>query len=264
MGPAPAPGMAMAEEFVKRVMSDMRLRTFFVLAVAVVGLAANCAADGIITVPPSLAPGSQYRLVFVTADFYTATSSNIGDYNTDVNNGANNLAGDTGSLLAPLGTSWLDIGSTATVNAIDNIGIDSGVPIYDLEGNLIANDAGTEAGGLIGSNPIFSPIMFTELGTYLYTLVWTGSTWEGDTSAGSALGDPGDVIYGVDGLTNDHQWITAGFDSPSDGALNGLYGISEVLTVPSATPEPSTTAMVILAGALTFFARRGGHGNRRA
>src|ERR1035438_1081720 len=176
MGPAPAPGMAMAEEFVKRVMSDMRLRTFFVLAVAVVGLAANCAADGIVTVPPSLAPGSQYRLVFVTADTYTATSSSITDYNNDVNTEA------AASALAALGTTWLDIGSTATVNAIDNIGIDSGVPIYDLEGNLVANDAGTGVGGLIESNPILSPIMFTELGTYLYTLVWTGSTWEGDRS----------------------------------------------------------------------------------
>jgi hypothetical protein len=219
------------------------------LVLAVVGLPSRSFAGTIVTVPTGLAPGSQYRLVFVTADTYTATSSSITDYNNDVNTEA------AASALAALGTTWLDIGSTATVNAIDNIGIDSGVPIYDLEGNLIANDAG---------NPIFSPIMFTELGTYLYTLVWTGSTWEGDTSAGSALGDPGDVIYGVDGLTNDHQWITAGFDSPSDGALNGLYGISEVLTVPSATPEPSTTAMVILAGALTFFARRWVHGNRRA
>ena len=235
------------------------VRNLGLLVLAVVGLPSRSFAGTIVTVPTGLAPGSQYRLVFVTADTYTATSSSITDYNNDVNTEANAVPA-----LAALGTTWLDIGSTATVNAIDNIGIDSGVPIYDLEGNLVANDAGTGVGGLIESNPILSPIMFTELGTYLYTLVWTGSTWEGDTSAGSALGDPGDVIYGVDGLTNDHQWITAGFDSPSDGALNGLYGISEVLTVPSATPEPSTTAMVILAGALTFFARRWVHGNRRA
>src|ERR1035441_421237 len=218
MGPAPAPGMAMAEEFVKRVMSDMRLRTFFVLAVAVVGLAANCAADGIITVPPSLAPGSQYRLVFVTADFYTATrfffgvfvtadfytatSSNIGDYNTDVNNGANNLAGDTGSLLAPLGTSWLDIGSTATVNAIDNIGIDSGVPIYDLEGNLVANDAGTGVGGMF-SGSLFSSISTTELGVTTITITPFTGIFSIGTEAGSVgLGSGLYVDVGLSGATS--------------------------------------------------------------
>src|ERR1035441_11041870 len=107
MGPAPAPGMAMAEEFVKRMMSDMRLRTFFVLAVAVVGMASRSAAGTIVTIPSSLAPGSQYRLVFVTADTYTATSSNIAVYNTDVNNEANTIAA-----LAALGTTWTVIGST--------------------------------------------------------------------------------------------------------------------------------------------------------
>src|ERR1039458_6718552 len=55
------------------------------LVLAVMGLASRSSAGLIVTVPPSLAPGSQYRLVFVTADTYTATSSSITDYNNDVN-----------------------------------------------------------------------------------------------------------------------------------------------------------------------------------
>jgi hypothetical protein len=257
MGPDPAPGMAMAEEFVKRMMSDMRFRTFCVLAVAVVGMASRSAAGTIVTVPPSLAPGSQYRLVFVTDDFYTATSANINDYNTDVNNEANSVFA-----LAALGTTWLDIGSTFAVNAIFNIGIDAGVPIYDLEGNLVAIDAGNEAGGLF-TLAILSPITYSEGGAVLATHVWTGTLPIGD-AAPYTLG-------GVGGLTDtgfsadvNAAWVYAGLQL---SALEGmrLYGISEDLTVPgSPTPEPSTTAMVILAGALTFFARRRVHGNRRA
>ena len=212
MGPDPAPGMAMAEEFVKRMMSDMRFRTFCVLAVAVVGMASRSAAGTIVTVPPSLAPGSQYRLVFVTDDFYTATSANINDYNTDVNNEANSVFA-----LAALGTTWLDIGSTFAVNAIFNIGIDAGVPIYDLEGNLVAIDAGNEAGGLF-TLAILSPITYSEGGAVLATHVWTGTLPIGD-AAPYTLG-------GVGGLTDtgfsadvNAAWVYAGLQL---SALEGM------------------------------------------
>src|SRR5215471_8873092 len=68
-----------------------------------------------ITVPPSLSPGDQYRLVFVTSTRRTATSSSIGDYNLFVTNAANTVPE-----LAALGTTWTAIASTATVDARDN------------------------------------------------------------------------------------------------------------------------------------------------
>src|ERR1035437_8589492 len=177
--------MAMAEEFVKRMMSDTRLRTFFVLAVAVVGIALRADA-GIIAVPPGLAPGSQYRLGFVTANTYTAASSNIADYNTDVNSEANTIAA-----LAALGTTWTVIGSTDSVNAITNIGADPGIPIYGLDGNEVADDAGTDSGGLFGVSPLLEPIDNTETGTasqeFLY--IWTGTGVSGDAAVGDGLGD---------------------------------------------------------------------------
>ena len=220
------------------------------LVLAVVGIASRADA-GIITVPPGLAPGSQYRLVFVTDNDYTATSSSITDYNNDVNSEANSVAA-----LAALGTTWLDIGSTATVNAISNIGIDAGVPIYDLEGNLIASDAGTEAGGMF-SGTLYSPPDFTEYGaTSTLGWVWTGATVQGGVS-GHGLGT-GSVELGRNSFT-DYTWIAytiGGGTTPVS-----LYGISAVLTVPGrTTPEPATTGMVIAAGALMFFA---GRRNRR-
>ena len=95
------------------------------LVLAVVGIASRVDA-GIITVPPGLAPGSQYRLAFETADTYNAESSSIGVYNSEVNTEADAVAA-----LAALGTTWLVIGSTDAVFASDNIGFQAGVPIYD-------------------------------------------------------------------------------------------------------------------------------------
>lgn len=218
------------------------------LVLAVVGIASRADAGIIITVPPGLAPGSQYRLVFETANTYTAVSSSISTYNTDVDTEAAAVFA-----LDALGTTWLDIGSTAAVSAINNIGIDAGVPIYDLEGNLIANDAGTETGGLF-SGTILHTINTTEGGVAGPNEAWTGSTEYGGTDPGYGLGSAHPEL----GLPNhtDFEWlqyaIATGADSPA-----ALYGISGILTVPgSTTPEPATTGMVIAAGVLMFFARR--------
>src|SRR5580698_717465 len=112
--------------------------TLGLIAMAV-GCASVSFAGTIITTPVGLAPGSQYRLVFVTADAYNAESSNISLYNDDVNNEANAVPG-----LAALGATWRVLGSTASISAIRNIGAGSNVPIYDLEGDLIASDDGTD------------------------------------------------------------------------------------------------------------------------
>jgi len=221
------------------------------LVLAVVGIASRADA-GIITVPPGLAPGSQYRLVFVTDNDYTATSSSITDYNNDVNSEANSVAA-----LAALGTTWLDIGSTATVNAIDNIGVDSGAPIYDLEGDLVANDAGTEAGGMFSGSLLY-PIETTETGAPSATDAWTGTDPAGSASP-CPLGDVAcgggtagaRVTYGE--IASDDSWLDDGA-SPGNN-LAPYYGISGILIV-SAAPEPSSLGMAIGGAALMCIARR--------
>ena len=228
------------------------------LVLAVVGIASRADA-GIITVPPGLAPGSQYRLAFVTYDGFTAVSSIISDYNTEVSTEANAVAA-----LAALSTTWFDIGSTESVNAITNIGIAPGVPIYGMLGNLIAYDAGQQAGGLFSGGLLY-PLDVDQLGgSHDTAVVWTGTATFGTTYANHALGDTfprcGAPVY-----TN-QWWVGAGNNCGSNYGLtlNPLYGISGVLTVPdSSVPEPATTGMVLAGGALMFRARRRIHRSRR-
>ena len=225
-------------------------------------------AGTILTVPPSLAPGSQYRLVFVTADPYEPMSSNIADYNTDVNNEANNLGGDTGSLLAGLGATWEAIASTASVNAIDNIGEDPGIPIYDLYGHLIAFDAQAGIGGIFDPGTIATPIydafgiQVSEQGTVCpIGFVWTGTLApSGVGAAGYTLGTSTPIA----GLCTVGETPAIDYSPSGDYRPWALYAISDVLTVPAnETPEPSTAGMVIASGALLCCALGWTRRNRR-
>jgi hypothetical protein len=122
---------------------------------------------GTITVPAGLTAGDQYRLIFITADAYTATSTDINHYNGVVTAEANSV-----SDLAALDTSWYAVGSTATVNAIDNVGIDSGVAIYDLNGNEIASDAGTTGNGMFNSSGYLLTGLNTNENDGLIPVMW--------------------------------------------------------------------------------------------
>ncbi len=224
------------------------------LVLAVVGIASRSHAATIITVPLGLNPGDTYRLVFVTSASTDATSGNIDYYNAFVT-----AAADDVPELAALAATWFVIGSTAAESAINNIGIDVGVPIYDLAGTRIASDAGTGAGGLFGGT-ILSAIEIDEFGNaHPYAFVWSGTLAGGGQQVGRELGEvvhtptPSSTV-GLTGRT-DYHWI---FDTYALLSLSEpLYGISGVLTVPgSTTPEPATTGMVIAAGALMFFAGR--------
>jgi hypothetical protein len=223
-------------------------KTLGLLAITMAGSVSSSYA-GAITIPAGLTPGSQYRLVFVTADTYAATATNIATYNTEVNSEANAVA-----VLAALHTTWLDIGSTATVNAITNIGQDPSIPIYNLDGQLVANDARTNAGGLF-SGTLFHAIDYNESGTLDNTYVWTGTGTNGTGISGDQLGSR-NVAEGYSADTTGGLWFHNGVTSACDGK-EALYAISVVLTVPGHNPEPSTTALVLLGGAgLLFVARR--------
>ncbi len=229
------------------------------LFVIVAGIASRSYAASIITVPAGLTPGEQYRLVFVTADEYTISSTILAVYNAEVNNEAN----AAGSPLAALGATWLDIGSTASVNAIDNVGQDPGVPIYNLDGQLVADDATTGPGGLF-SGSIFNPIDYSESGeiSIVGLGAWTGSSPDGTAnSAGGGYGIGLGAFYQTfgDPTATGATWIDlAGSYSFNS---NSFYGISGILTAPdSSAPEPSTTVMMSLGGLILLFAfkrRRG-------
>ena len=223
-----------------------------VLATLVTASAAQAA---LVVVPPGLAPGTQYRLVFVTSGTRDATSSNINDYNTFVTNQV------TGSALATeltnagfnLGTiTWKAIGSTSSVDARDNTGTNpssTGVPIYLIDGNRVANNNGD-----LWDGSIQTAINRTQSDTVLSTRVWTGTDTSGVPafcSFGSGSGATGDA--GSTGL----GWIFSDpcVDADDDGVrpLYSLYAMSSLLTVttPAVTvPEPSSLLGLITLGGL--------------
>lgn len=196
-----------------------------------------------ITVPAGLNPGDQYRLVFVTADTRAATSSNISDYDSFVTAEANSSA----ALLA-LGTTWVAIGSTDTVNAFDHIGGSFAIPIYNLAGSLVATGSSDLWDGTIGA-----PIAYDQNGNHISTQAWAGTSSNGQKSF-NPLGTSSSVVatYGSTTLTNS-AWIFNGQIGQTTPLQ--LYGISGTLTVPGAVPEPSTLGLVGLVVAVAGLMR---------
>jgi hypothetical protein len=166
----------------------------FVSGVALATLAtASAAQAALVVVPPYLAPGAQYRLVFVTDGTRDATSFDINDYNTFVTTQARGgtPAIDTALDLAlnaagfnPNTITWKAIASTQTggsstgVDARDNTGTNpssTGVSIYLIDGTPVANN-NTD----LWDGSILRPINVTQSGATTPTaVVLTGSNASG-------------------------------------------------------------------------------------
>jgi hypothetical protein len=114
----------------------------------------------IVVLPTGLAPGSEYRLVFVTSGTRNATSSNIADYNTFVQNAERSSSVLNTALTAagfsPTSIGWTAIASTSATNARVNtqtLDSDTSRPIYRLDGAQVATSYGDLWDGSI-ANPI--------------------------------------------------------------------------------------------------------------
>ena len=189
----------------------------------------------VITTPEGLSAGDQYRLVFVTMGMHDASSTEIDVYNSFVTTEAN------GSVdLASLSTGWRVLGSTPDVDAVDNTNTGAGIagiPIYDLNGVMVANDYADLWDGTLDN-----PIGVDQYGNNLSSAVFTGTGIDG-------LG-PVDRELGANGYRVMHGYsssITSGWTAADwSGSLNSLhyYAISEVLVV----PEPLTVLLMSIGG----------------
>ena len=207
------------------------------VALLVVVCCQGAVADIVIS-PPGLNIGDQYRLVFVTSGTRDALSSDIAVYNSFVTAQANQNA-----VLSALNTTWTVIGSTATVDARDNTGTNFetsvGVPIYNLQGQLNANNnADLWDGNLV------NPIRFNQVGLEDFTTVFTGTDTNGVKS------DSFGIFY-LNGLNGSAGGLSSGtiagawvsqFLSEND-QQRSFYAMSSVLTV-TAVPEPSALILV--------------------
>jgi hypothetical protein len=198
-----------------------------------------------IVAPPGLPAGSPYRLVFSTSTAFAATSSNIGDYNAFVTKVAN-----TEPALKSLGTEWKAIASTTTTTARTNTGTDPtssmGVPVYNLEGELVAVSNADLWDGTISAD-----LICDEHGGYPpegYTsAIWTGTIWNGEPPGNDVnnefpLGTAAPA-WGQSNLKTD-EWIYSSHGSYMASKELPMYALSGVLTV---VPEPSSLALSALA-----------------
>jgi len=205
--------------------------------------AAKSHAAPIITVPPDLNVGDQYRLAFITSTAHQALSPDIADYNTFVKNVANSAP-----QLVALGTTWNVIASAVNIAARDNTGTNPsspGVPIYRLDGIRIANSNAD-----LWDGQIAVPLQVTEVGGLMgpSQFVFTGTNPNGTRSSG-VLGSL-EVDSGLAG-SSDSNWIILSV-VPSAFATP-FYGMSDVLTV---VPEPSAVVLFLCFGALAALSRR--------
>jgi hypothetical protein len=243
--------------------------------VALATLRISGAAQAFQLIPSGLSPGNQYRLVFVTDGTIQATSTDINTYNTFVDNEAHTstILNDafTNVGIDPASITWKVIGSTASVNAIDNTSTNTGdtsAPIYGLDGKLIAFGNSDlwdgeicphlPAAGIICHD---GGISISQSGRYLFGAeVWTGTLSSGVAWSEPNLGPLGSVPVTIGSSYGTNvTWIRfmsdfgPGFNGPV--AFRRLYGISGILTVPAptattTTPEPSSLLGFITLGGL--------------
>lgn len=214
-----------------------KLTAVFLLGAVAAALCARAEAD--IIPPIGLAPGSEYQLVFVTADTTTATSTDITTYNTFVQNEA--------ALNASLpSATWTAIGSTATVSASVNAPNDfvdgSYLPVYNTQGLLVT------AAGLYSNIIPVNAITYTQMGNPTGSAVWTGTSQVGSAEPGTALGSESQAQVGISNDGVNPGWLSEIAFNPSGDFP--LYALSSALV---ATPEPTSvtllgSAMVLLAG----------------
>jgi hypothetical protein len=160
-----------------------------------VGASVRVEAGGIaLSTPAGLTPGESFRFVFVTDGTTTATSSNIADYNSFVNMQAG-AATYNGSVVT-----WDAIGSTAAVNAIDNVGQQPIVGAFLADGTLVTTSTTTTG---LWSGTLSHEINEDLSSTPQFSFVWTGTTSAGvAATVGAASSGPlGDIQHPTQGLT---------------------------------------------------------------
>lgn len=214
------------------------------IAVALVSAATLLApaqqAQAAVTYSPTLTPGDKFHLVFVTSGTRDATSSAINDYNAFVQNEA--VLGGLDNIFGQVVT-WKAIGSTALVDARDNIG-DPTTSIYNTSGLVVAVNEGDLWDGLITN-----PIEYDQDGISRPGFAWTGTGTNGEAAALDSLG-LSIPIFGLT-TTSGSAWIQAASDMAD--RIHSLYAISSEITY---VPEPTSAALLTMALAPLLRRRR--------
>lgn len=191
--------------------------------------------------------GDEYRLVFATSTGINATSANIADYDTFVQNAAN--ASTLGGADVLGSVTWKALVSTPTVAANVNTGTFGvgGESFWLVNGITVVAD---NYGDLYGSGTHSNAINMSETGgsplnNGSYSSLWTGSDGSGNPVSGFELGAAGGTSKGgLWGFTSGAHWINRFNLSQTTGGNSGdgkfaIYAISEVLTITDGVSNPT-------------------------
>jgi autotransporter-associated beta strand protein len=180
---------------------------------------------------PSLPPGSQYQLAFVTAATIGGRSRDVAVYNAFVADEA------AAGWQLPQAT-WRAWVSTPTTNAKDNAPLYADVPIYNTRGELIAAN----------SREFYYPthrglIRYDQFGLQEDRDVYTGSSYNG-MAAGEegSMGAGSGVVIGRSWDTATRAWVNSGTSYYGSDSLS-CYVISSVITVPPTVPATTSTVI---------------------
>ena len=201
--------------------------------------------------PSDLGEGDSFRLLFVTSGTRDATSSEISNYNTFVQNAAN--ADGVDAVLKGFQDQFMALGCTEAMDANANTGTtftaqDKGLPIYWLNGAKVADDYQDFYDDSWNSNEPRDQLGQTFAGN---VTVWTGCQEDGteamsaDGTKSRALGGPDADTHSVASADPKNKDMTIrGVDSHRDQQKR-IYALSPVLTVAGAPPgqpgKPSVT-----------------------
>ena len=213
------------------------------IAVIVLACSSNLHASRM-SQPDGLDSGDSYRVMFVTSTTRDATSEDINDYNSFVQDVA-----DASGTFAGMGLTWKAVASTRSYHALDNTDTagDAWRPkfsIYLVDGTKVSE---TRNGIWNWGNDV--PIKVDESGNVVAndTRVWTGTNWKGYVvSAGyypprHRLGAAEPEIGLAHGTGRD--WIE--YATAANSSSYSFYAISSTIT---AVPEPGSFCLLVLAG----------------
>ena len=209
--------------------------------------------------PTGLAVGDQFRLIFLSSTKRNATSTDIADYNTFVQERA--AAGHAG--IQSYSTGFRVVGCTAAVDARDNTSTTgTGVPIYWLDGAKVADDYADFYDGS-WDDEINDK---NESGTDAHDTSQednypiTGCMDDGTESFAGAprprsLGAPlGLVRIGRLNASGSVQDPIDGNDVADTAATRPMYGLSVVFQVVAASTDATLSALTVSPKDITGFA----------
>ena len=220
-----APGFARRRPGLFRAAASLMLVAAALLAQPLQAQAQNEVRPTWALTPSGLAEGDQFRLIFISSTTRNARSSAIADYNTLVQDAA--AAGHPD--IQSYSSQFRVVGSTAAVDARDNTSTTgTGVPIYWLNGNRVANNYADFYDGSWDDEQNPKSEAGTGLNINAFFHIMTGSNQDG-TEHSNSLGDATVALGDLDWPNDSRGPLHGAIGSSS---LTGhFYALSPVFTV---------------------------------